>query len=80
MSKHCSILVNFAVIPVSIIWVWRRYSDTDKTKSVSKDFMLWPVGLDFFQQALGSHGWQPTLVLDSNKMVLSQDLTEIKKM
>lgn len=80
MSKHCSILVNFSVIPVSISWVWRRYSDTDKTKSVSKDFMFWPVGLDFFQQALGSHGWQPTLVFDSNKMVLSQDLTEIKKM
>ena len=55
------------VIPVSISWVWRRYSYTDKTKSVSKDFMLWLVGLDFFQQALERYGWQPALVLDSNK-------------
>lgn len=33
ISKHCSILVSCAVIPVS---TRRRYSRTDKTKSVSK--------------------------------------------
>lgn len=84
IPKHCSVLISCVVVPVSTKNLSPGCGEDTVTlirqNQSLKAPVLWSVGLDFFQQALGSHGWQPTLLLDSNKTILSQDLTKIKEM